>query len=432
MHIQLVGHMWRRGNLGPFKTLNYPHPTTRCAFPTSRTHLVSSRVDKRPSLLFTDVARGLLVPEMLRILQEGFVSARNSGSSTAVAAGSRCAVTTDGNLICTFVVQSKLAINDFVSMRAVSLDHGVTWQEPQPIWPHLRNEYSIFCSVSRAPSGELFLYGTRTRIDTPGESFWSDVAQGMKENELIWARSFDGGRNWTEPAVIPTPIPGSAEAPGALCVTRDGRWLACYAPYNTFDTAVTVDRNQVVVLFSDDQGSSWRYTSMFRFAEQDSGGAEAWVIELAGGKLLGACWQVAYAQGKEYPNPFVLSADGGHTWTPSRSTGILGQSTALAALPDGRALLVYNQRKHGEPGVWLATARPSETEFGIESNEIVWRADRATQHASSMEHTEWSDFAFGEPSITVVPDGTLLVTLWCIQPSGQGIRYVKLKLEDAG
>ena len=42
---------------------------------------------------------------------------------------------------------------------------------------------------------------------------------------------------------------------------------------------------------------------------------------------------------------------------------------------------------------------------------------------------EWSDFAFGEPSITVVPDGTLLVTLWCIQPSGQGIRYVKLKLE---
>ncbi len=368
---------------------------------------------------------------MVKILQQGFVSARNPGSSTAVAAGSRCAVRSDGNLICTFMVQSKLAINDFVPMQAFSFDHGVTWREAQPIWPHLRDRFSIFCSVSRAPSGELFLYGTRTSIDAPGESFWSDALQGMKENELICARSFDAGRTWTEPMIIPKPIPGSAEAPGALCVTRSGRWLACYAPYRTFDPTLTIDRNQVVVLFSGDQGSSWGYTSMFRFAEQNSGGAEAWVIEMADGRLLGACWHVSDSPGKEHPNPFVLSTDGGSTWTPARSTGILGQSTALASLPDGRVLLVYNQRKHGEPGVWLATARPSESGFGIESNEIVWRADQATQHASSMEHVEWSDFAFGEPSVTVLPDGTLLVTLWCIQPSGQGVRYVKLKLEDA-
>jgi hypothetical protein len=170
---------------------------------------------------------------------------------------------------------------------------------------------------------------------------------------------------------------------------------------------------------------------MLHFAEANSGGAEAWVIELAEGKLLGACWQVGYARGQEFPNPYALSFDAGETWTQAKSTGIMGQSIALAALPDGRALLVYNQRKHGEPGVWLAVANPGESGFGIEMNQIVWRADQTTRHDSSGEHLEWQDFAFGEPSVTVLPDETLLVAFWCIRPSGQGIQYVKLRLDEA-
>ena len=131
----------------------------------------------------------------MKILREGFVSAREPGTPTAVAAGSRCAVTSDG--------ESDLYIRGAVrpggerlcSMQAFSGDGGETWQEPRPIWPHLQDRFSIFCSVSRAPTGELFLYGTRTPIDTPGESFWSDALQGMKDNDIIWARSFDGGQS---------------------------------------------------------------------------------------------------------------------------------------------------------------------------------------------------------------------------------------------
>src|SRR5581483_8958022 len=103
-------------------------------------------------------------------------------------------------------------------------------------------------------------------------------------------------------------------------------------------------------------------------------------------------------------NAYALSDDGGRTWTPTRSTGIRGQSTALAALPDGRALFVYNQRRHGEIGVWLALVQPTDTDFGIEANEIVWKAQTGTQSGSSGEHTEWEDFSFGEPSVTLLPD----------------------------
>lgn len=364
---------------------------------------------------------------MFQQIAQGFISLREPNTPTARASGPRCAVTREGEILCSFVVQEVSARNDFKMMLTRSRDGGATWTDERPIWPHLHARWSIFGSISRAPNGDAFLFGSRTPIDVPGESCWSDATQGLKQNELIWAVSTDGGRAWTEPAVIPMPIPGSAEAPGALCVTRAGEWHVCYSPYNTFDPAVAVDRNQVVLLSSADRGRTWRYAPMMRFAESHATAAEAWVVELADGRLLGTCWNLNQKDGADYPNAYALSHDGGRTWRPTRSTGIRGQSTALAPLPDGRALFIYNQRKHGEIGVWMALVQPTEHDFGIQANEIVWRAAMATQATGNAAHSNWTDFAFGEPSVTLLPDGALLVALWCIQPEGQGIRYVKLR-----
>lgn len=359
-------------------------------------------------------------------ISEGWVSQRAPGTLTAIAAGPRCAVTGRGDIVCTFMVQSNLGINDFQSMLARSSDLGLTWSEAQPLWPHLAERYSIFGSVSRSPDGDLLYFGTRYPIDTPGETFWSEETQGLKDNELIWSRSTDGGYTWLEPQVIPMPVPGAAEAPGAMTVLRSGRMICCYAPYNTFDPELVVDRNQVVALRSDDLGETWRHNSMIRFDSKYSTGAEAWVIELADGRLLGTTWHMNQENKSDHPNAYAISLDRGDTWQPTRSTGIMGQSTSLAALPDGRALFVYNQRRHGEPGVWIAVVRPTEDDFGVESNEIVWRAQTRTQSGSSGEHSQWTDFSFGEPSAALLPDGTLLVVLWCIQPEGQGIRFAKV------
>ena len=45
--------------------------------------------------------------------------------------------------------------------------------------------------------------------------------------------------------------------------------------------------------------------------------------------------------------------------------------SALAPLSDGRALFIYNQRKHGDPGVWLAIVRPTDHDFSIEAGELT-------------------------------------------------------------
>jgi hypothetical protein len=324
-------------------------------------------------------------------------------------------------------------------------------------------------ALSRTPSdpNELFLYGTTTPVGRPGESWWDGERQALKQNELVWARSTDGGRTWTRPTVIPMPIPGSAEAPGPLTVTSGGRWIACYAPYNTFDPRVVVDRNQIVAVLSDDEGRSWRHTSMLRFDDPQAGGAEAWVIELdewpgdpdpsspegmrpltgrpaKARRLVGTCWSMCLATGVDTPIPYAISHDEGTTWTPTRSTGITGQATSLAPAPPStrvelpvqhsgsvqlpsRVYVAYNQRAQPEPGVWLAIARPEDDEFDIERLGPAWLAEQAT-HVTDGDagHDAWTDFAFGEPSVTPLWNGDVLVTLWCDQPSGRGIRFVRL------
>ena len=54
-----------------------------------------------------------------------------------------------GDLVCTFMVQSSLGINDFQPVMTGSTDGGETWSEAQPMWPHLIQSYSIFGSISR-------------------------------------------------------------------------------------------------------------------------------------------------------------------------------------------------------------------------------------------------------------------------------------------
>ncbi len=358
----------------------------------------------------------------LTVLAEGIVADLPS----RIATGPRCAKTMNGEVVCSFIVQTRLGRNNQSPFIARSSDNGITWKQYGPIWPDLQDKVGITGSISRSPNGQLFFYGTLTPIDEPNESKWCANTQGLKANNLIWARSLDNGFTWSAPTVIPMPTPGAAEAPGALCVTRNGTWHACYAPYNTFDPNIAVPRNQIVLLSSSDEGINWRHTAMLRFNDEAATGAEAWVIELADGRLLGTCWNLNQRDGSDLPNAYALSDDGGCTWCSTRSTGIKGQTTSLMPLPDGSALFIYNQRKHGEIGIWIARANPKDHNFGVESNEIVWAARRLSVALSATGHSDWRAFSFGQPSAVLLPDETLLLTLWSSGPSGGSIRFLKM------
>lgn len=363
-----------------------------------------------------------------KTLAEGFVYECPKGGPEEIAVTSRCAVTTEGDVLCSFMTESGLGQNDFTPCLAVSTDSGASWQFRDAVWPHLREHYSINGAISRSPDGELFHFGSRTPRAQPGESFWCQETLGILPNELIWSRSVDDGLTWIDPQPIPMPLPGAAEVPAPLCVTRTGRWLAPYAPHNTFDPDLEVELKHIVLMLSDDEGKTWSHASMIRVEEENSCVVEAWVTELSDGTLLGTAWHESRNEEEDFPNVYALSQDQGQSWQPTRATPILGQSAGIAPLPGGKVLFAYNQRRHGTPGVWLAVAKPTHDDFAVLANEIVWHASIPTRNDSSGKSSGWTDFAFGEPSVTLLPDGSILVAFWCIQPDGTGIRFVKLQI----
>jgi hypothetical protein len=166
---------------------------------------------------------------------------------------------------------------------------------------------------------------------------------------------------------------------------------------------------------------------MIHFRDEWATAAEAWVVELADGRLLGACWNLNQRDSTDFCNAFALSHDNGLTWSPTQSTSILGQSCALAPLPDGTVLFVYNQRKHGQIGVWLSHVQLKGGDFNIMANEIVWEAAAA---GPARCHGQWTEFTFGEPSATLLEDETILITFWTLDQGVGNIRYVKLRLSS--
>ena len=361
-----------------------------------------------------------------QIISEGYVSRHHIGTDTGMVCCPRCVIGRSGDIYCSFIAQSALGINDFKPMICKSSDGGNTWSEPLLIWPDLVDRFSIFGSISSSIKGEFFFYGTKTYIENKGESFWSEDVQGIKQNELVWSQSLDSGESWTELKVIPLPDTGSAEAPGPLCKTTDGRLLCCYAPYNTFNPLIKVRKDSVICLWSNDHGNSWNHSPMITFPYSDSNGAESWLIELSDGRLLGTSWHIR--RQSDEPNAYAISYDSGETWSETLSTGIMGQSTSLAAFEDGRALFVYNQRKYGEIGVWMALVNPSPNNFGTLINEKIWGAKTASKIQGHTNPDDWTNFSFGEPSALMLPDNQVLVVLWACDKTQSQIIYVKVEL----
>lgn len=365
---------------------------------------------------------------VFKVIDSGFVFQAIEGTDLAVACGPRCLVN-DREIICSFMVQSGLGINDFKVALMRSCD-GKKWQDMSFPWKHISDEYSLFGSMSRSAEGEIFFSGTRTRINIPGESFWQEENQGLKENELIYAFSADDGRTWSEFFVIEKPVAGAAEAPGAMCITGKGSWHICYSPYNTFETNLSVERNQVILLSSRDRGKSWSHTQMLSFQEKYASAAEAWVIELSDGRLFGTCWKINNNDGTDFPNPYAISYDDGSTWTETRSTNIMGQTPSATPLSDNRILFIYNQRRIQPYGIRLAVINVFRDVFRIESDEMLYLAEKPSTKDFATSHSDWTTFSFGEPHAVILPDKTILVVFWCIEPQQRGIRYIKLNAAD--
>lgn len=358
---------------------------------------------------------------MFRKIAEGDVFATTKDASNA--SGPRYVVLADGSLACTFMLNSKSGGNDFVPMIAYSAD-GAVWTEAKPVWPELEGKKSVFVSLRGAGDGQVCLAGKAWDTAYPGEPFWSDEAAGMKENKLVFSISSDG-HSFPLPTEVDVPFYSSAEQPGGMLAENGGKLTMIYSPYPTIEKKEEADTGCMGILRSNDGGKTFS-AAKFAQVEGPCQYGEAWITRLTDGRLFVSTWQTAVP---EKSTQYLLSEDDGATFAGPFTQPFRGQSTGIAPWKDDSVLIAYNQRKEGTIGVWLAMEKFNGTDVEVLENEPVWAAEIATKSGTSGDFSQWTDFAFGEPSVTVLPDDSLLVTLWYRQNGVNGIRYVRLVRE---
>jgi len=249
---------------------------------------------------------------------------------------------------------------------------------------------------------------------------------GERRTRVVFCESRDGGRQWSAPRDVPLPVDCPLEVSHALLPLPSGRLLAPAA------TLPAADRlgEQVLVAITDDHGSTWNHAVVFQDPQGELGFFEQKLASLGGDRLLATAWTVTLGDYVDRPNSFSLSNDGGCTWTAPRSTGIQGQTMTPVPLADDRLLVLYN-RRHGDQAIRGCLVTMADEGWQLHAEHTLYDArthyQRGTDVASGID--ELNAFAFGFPTAIALQDGTFLATHWCVEGGVCGIRWTRLRVD---
>lgn len=350
----------------------------------------------------------------VKILETGRLDSRDSAFPQAVQLP-------DGDVLCSFGVGGGPNVGGGTEL-ARSTDGGRTWANEGFILPPTdepRSTNALKLSIS--PDGRtVYAYGSR---------YWRSGEQGFGEgrNEAVLCISTDSGHSWSAPRVVPMPADCPLEISHGVLALDSGRALA--------PAAVLPDKDhlaeRVLLAISDDGGETWpRHAVAFEDPEKRRGFFEHKFAQVAPGRLIGVCWTVTLGDVSDLPNSFAMSDDNGATWSPPRSTGIMGQTMTPIPLGGDRLLVLYN-RRYGDQGVVMSlvtfTDRAWETLYENMMYDARAKRERPRDVESGVQ--EFDEFAFGFPTAIRLRDGAFLATHWRWEDGAFGIHWTRLRVE---
>lgn len=334
-----------------------------------------------------------------------------------------------GELLAAFGVGSGFESADNHTEYARSADGGHTWQHAGTLFrDHLPYPTSSHVRISRAPDGELLAFGARWDRSRADEGLTNTATLGFVETELLLLRSSDNGYSWQGPFPISPPLAGpSFEICSPIIHLRDGRWLAPTSTWKGWNGDCP-NGMQAIALVSHDRGQSWpEYISVMNGVAEGLIFWEQKIVELGDGRLIAVCWTHDLGAGADRPVHYALSHDGGRSFGPPRSTGLIGQTTTPILLPDGQLLCVY--RRTDRRGLWASYARLDGDVWVNEGDLPLWGHDRGGDGASVGGHNlsqEFANLKFGLPAGLVLDDGSVFVAFWCVEECLYVIRWFRL------
>ena len=368
---------------------------------------------------------------MIKILDTGLVYRNPTPHVHSVQATFPSAVTMDnGEMLCSLVLGEAFEAPNARAHVARSTDGGRTWALEGPICPlPARRITSDAARIAADPGGEVVAMVTRAdRTARPHEGLANPTTLGFAPTEVLLVRSRDYGRTWQPPRRIRPPLEGPEfEICCPIVPLSDGRWLYPTSTWCDWDGRWPSGK-RMVAFVSRDRGRTWpEHLDVMVDPRQRIRYWESKIAELPDGRLLAVAWAYDETAGRDLPNQYAVSADGGHSWTRPRSMGLRGQTLTPYVLPDGRVLIVY--RRMDEPGLWAVSGRLRGSRWTNVGTAPLWGARTAglTGRSRNMAHN-FSVLRLGAPCLCRTPDGTLFLAFWCTEDTVLSIRWMTLRV----
>jgi sialidase-1 len=330
-------------------------------------------------------------------------------------------------LLATFDLGEAVESLDYHTVASRSLDGGRSWQlesalvsEPPPQTTHT-------IRVRRLANGSLIGLGAFFHREDPEEGLVNRETSGFVPGDLFWIRSEDGGRSWTAPRGIASPLHSTSwEFCHPVVELAGGKWLAPVATWRGWDGS-NPPGEQTVGLLSDDRGQTWpRFSRIFDGRESGHSHLEVSVVPLRDGRILAVSWVFSFDSGETFPTEYAISEDQGESFSEPTLVGFRAQTCKILQLADGRILSAY--RRHDEPGLWATVSRLEGACWTNLATAPLWRGAASGMSGQGPSGQELSDLKFGYPSMCQMRGGEVMLLFWCQESCVTNVRWLRLEV----
>jgi hypothetical protein len=283
------------------------------------------------------------------------------------------------------------------------------------------------------------IFATFSTVEAMPAGMYMFSAEGMALKRRVFAiRSEDGGQTWSDAVLVdtrPYELVGITTKPFIL---PDGR---IFAPIE-IGTPAGVQSSFAVI--SKDDGRT--FGPLITCADDKSARlslCDARYTVLADGRLLMLLWTFRREDEETIEVHQSYSADGGQTWTPAQSIGILGQITVPLALPGGAVIAASNYRLTPEGSrLWYSPDGGAnwDTEHPIQmwdarQTRILGESVAAVVERQKAGDSIWQalgGFTFGTPDLVALPDGSVVLTYYATLQDIIHVRACRFRVQAGG
>lgn len=333
----------------------------------------------------------------------------------------------NGELLCGFDIGQAVEALDYRTYTSRSADGGKTWSAPQRLFEDsVQRPATHSVRLGGLSDGTILGFAGRYYRDDPEDGLTNRENLGFVPMELITLASRDGGKSWSPPKTVKTPLVGPAfEICHKIIELTDGRLLAPTATWRGWNGDAP-NGMQAIALVSHDRGETWpEWISIVNQWDKEIVSWEQGLTQLADGRLVCVVWSFDSKAGKSLPNRYAISRDG-KTFSAPRENGMQGETAKIITLADGNVLCVY--RRLDQPGLWASLVRIDGDDWRQLAECCVWKGPKSGllgEWKSSSD--ELSALKFGFPSLVQLPDGDAFVVFWCHEDGVNNIRWARIR-----